>query len=517
MALYPELPNRRKFLERSALGVGSALFLPGLLTNCTDHRIPPDGNPWPPIDLDIDWNDDAKQLVVGALGLIPEAGGILSGLVSFLWPNTQVDIWGQIKAQVEALVDKKIADNVYQTVSEDLKGLNNSTQLYLQEVRNYNEAVKTQPKADPNDLRSQWITTRNLFVNALPHFQSKGYELLLLPLFAQFANMYLSILRDMVANGNEWGRINTDQTQDIADLQKAISDFSTYTNNTFNAEYISISGKTKPDTQTIEPFRTINVFVRSMTINVLDYMDTWPYYDVIKYPKGAKKADGTPINMLFRQVYSDPYGTITDSAPLTLAGLSFPTQGPTNLTVWGGSLIDAIQLTYPANSGPNGVTQTARMGGGGGTNQPPAGGSFTMSPNNPIVQVRVAWGSVVNALQFRFYDGTTTNILGRQDTGFDTPVAYSSRFLSYIHVNGISRFYGTGDSAVFGFLSWTPPAAALRALRTMYITSPKEHSVAELAQAFPTLGLSATPITDELKAARQAYWAALQARAKALK
>ena len=501
------MTNRRKFLERSVLGAGSVLFLPGLLGSCTDHRIPPDGTPiiFPPLsDYKLDWNDDAKITVKSFLEMIPEAGEILGGLVDIFWPNTPDDVWGEVKAEVEAIVNQKIAAAVYQQVSEDLKGLNNSITLYRNELKN----------GTPAEILTQWQITRNSFATALPHFQDPGNELPLLGLFGQFANMYLSVLRDAVISGASWGRSVGDQQQDVTDLKKAILDFANYADRTVTSGADKLN--TKRDDHACEPFRTNNKYVRQMTLTVLDFVETWPYYDVTLYPNGA-----TVVSI--REIYSDPYGTCDDSGNI-VTPYPYPTQFPTQLSVWGGDRIDAVQLTYPAGSGPKGVTQTPRMGdqpfgNTGGSNQPPYGGVFNLSPANPIIQAKVTVSDVVNALHFKFYDGTITNKLGgNYKEGTDTDwLGYTDNALSSIYINGVSRWKQCADCVVFGF-QWHPsPSATLRAIGAIYIKSPKERSAADFAKAFPKLGISAGSITEELKLARKAHWAYIEARAKALK
>ena len=68
---------------------------------------------------------------------------------------------------------------------------------------------------------------------------------------------------------------------------------------------------------------------------------------------------------------------------------------------------------------------------------------------------------------------------------------------------------------VFGFKHWQTPASALRAIGALYVTSPKERSVAEFTPVLPAQ--ASFSITDELKAARAAHWARVDGQAKALK
>ena len=500
MSLQTVMQNRRKFLERSLLGAGSVLFLPAIVGGCTDHRIPEPGTDPDLFDPKIDWNDDAKIVVKTGLEMIPEAGEILGGLVDIFWPSSKEDVWGQVKEQVEAIVDQRIADGVYQQVSEDLKGLNNSTVLYLNEVKN----------GTPLDIKTQWIATRNSFAEALPHFQSAGYELPLVGLFGQFAGLYLAILRDGVISGKDWGRSAADQQQDIKDLQKAISVFSDYAANTVITGAGNLAQKTKRNDHLCEPFRTTNTFLRQMTLTVIDFINTWPYYDVTKYPIGTTV-------VLNRVIYSDPYGTCDDTGNIVTA-YPYPTQRPTNLTVWGHDRIDAVQVTYPAGSGPGGITTTNRMGGSGGDNTV-FGGSYNLSRDNPILYAKVTHSNCVNALRFMFNDKTITKKLGGNyaEGGESDWLGYTNECLSSIHINGISNFYGTADCVVFGFQFWQSPSTTLRAIGAIYVKSPKEHSATDFAKVFPNFAIPATLITEELKLARKAYWAYIKARAEALK
>ncbi|GAB4022196.1 insecticidal delta-endotoxin Cry8Ea1 family protein [Spirosoma koreense] len=497
--------TRKQFIGRSLLGFGSAFILPSMLQSCMkDHDLPNPvggGNHPPLLTYTVDWNDDAKTMVASAIEMVPVAGDLLGGLVEILWPSTQEDVWGEIKSQVEALVNQQIAAAVYTQVSEDLQGLSNSLTIYQNELK----------EGTTGEILNQWMITKNLFVAALPHFQSQGNQVPLLPLFGQFVNLYLGILRDGVANGLSWGRTAADHQQDITDLKNAITTSVNYTTTTYNNGRSALLQKTKADSHHIEPFKTVNIYDRQMSQTVLVFMDMWPYFDVDKYPNGTKV-------VYSREIYSDPYGTADDSGPIVLP--SAPTQSPSNITVWGWDRIDAVQVTYPAGGGPGGVTTTPRMGDqNGGSNQPPYGGSFNLSPQS-IAAGRVTYGSIVNSMQFIYGDQTSTPMMGgnagwgSNDTGW---VGYSDTFLSSVHINGVSSYYGSADLVVFGFQYWTTPNSQLNAIQTMYVTSPKERSVTDFAKEFPNLSITDNLITDTLKKERSDYWAKLKARAEALK
>lgn len=499
--------HRRTFLERSLLGAGGLLFSSSLLQSCTDHDIPDPASPLQPPLLggSIDWNDDAKTMTTSAIEMIPEVGDLLGGLLEIFWPSSKEDVWGEIKAQVEALVDQKIAAQVYVNVQGNLTGLNNSLVSYVNEVKNGTQ----------EEILTQWMITKNLFELYQPNFQSTGNELPLLPLFGQFANLYLALLRDGVSFGLSWGRTPADHQQDIKELKDAISSFTTWTTNTFFNGRNALIQKTKADSHHIEPFKTVNTYDRQMSQTVLSFMDVWPFFDVTQFPNGT-----TAEGIYRREIYSDPFGTADNSGNIVIT-TPIPTQFPTNVTVWAYDRIDAVQVTYPSGSGPGGVTQTKRMGdSSGGTSNAPIGGSFNLTPENPITHARASYGSIINAMAFTWANNTTTPWMGAHNGiyGADSDwVGYTNTALSSIHINGISDFYGSADLVVFGFQPWTAPAARLNAIRALYIRTPKERSAADFSKQFSKVAVPANLITEELKAARKAYWEDLQARAKANK
>lgn len=489
--------TRRNFLKRSAQGTGSLLFSSLLLQSCLkDHNLPTPGfTPIalpPTLTMKFDWNDAAKTVVTSGLEMIPEAGEILGPLVEIFWPKSKEDVWGEIKGEVEALIDEKLSDFEYQQVQQQLDGLAKAVNNYLATLKDGTDAEKL----------IEWHNMNDAFSIALPFFQAEGYQLLLLPLFVQFANMYLAILRDVVISGKEWGRSEKEQSDDPSTLTEKINEFYSYAADTFNQGRLNVALKTKPDNHKCEPFRSINQYDRQMTLTVLDYMNAWPYFDVIRFPNGA------PV-VSTREIYSDPMGTCDDSGNIVIATPT-PTQPLTQLSVWSGDYFNSIQVTYPAGSGPGGVTQTKRMGVSGGFNR-----VYTISPNNPIVAAQTTYGSIVNTIQFTYADGSTSDVLGKNAGSNNTTWNFDSEILSSVHINGMSNYYGSADCVVYGFQYAKSPSAALYAIQAIYVKSPKERSVGDFAKAFPKFSIPANLITDDLKAARKAHWDYLKTLVKA--
>lgn len=413
--------------------------------------------------VSFDWNHAAETSIETALQMVPYVGGLLGALVDIFWPQSEENVWAEIEQDVERLINQKISQLVSEQVQNSLAGLKNNLADYL-------TAVNDQ---DPKTIPDRWITADGDFDQQLPSFQTQGYELLLLPLFAQFANLNLSLLRDGVLNGASWGWNDKTQQSNLAKLQQKITDYTTYAQKIYQQGHDNLAKSTKANYHECEPFRTLNAFQRQMTTGILDFLQLWPYFDPSKYPK--------PVSIyLDREIYSDPVGTADDSGPINLP--TRPTQPISQITVWAWDRIDAVQLTYPSGGGPGGVTTTPRMGDIGGSNQPPYGGVFNVS-SNPVVVAAGLADDICNAFSFTFKDGTSSGTLGGNDAGgLSFSFSYAGEILSSIHINGVSSFYGSADCAVFGFKYEKTKSASVEALRRLYIASPKGATVQQLAQ-----------------------------------
>lgn len=418
------------------------------------------------VEYEFDYNNAARVVISTALGEIPGVGFALGALVEIFWPDSQQDVWSEIKDEVEQLVDEKISELVYQQVQEDLEGLENNLNEYLWAVQNSQSQTY---------ISEKYNVALGDFLQQLPHFQSKGYELPLLPLFTQFANMHLSLLRDGALYGTSWGWTEEIQQHTREQIVETISSYVEYTEKIYNDGLQSTQKNAPSNKHYTEPFNTVNRYIREMTLDVLDFKDMWQYFDPVKYP--------TPASIyLSREIYSDAVGTADNSGTIKLP--SAPQQPISKVEVWAWDRIDACQITYPNGGGPGGVTQTSRMGDkSGGSSNPPHGGVFNLSRENPIVKVTARTGDILNAWWFTFKDGSVSNQLGgNYSGGSDHVFTYPDEILSSIKIMGISSYYGSADCAVFGFKfdreSTLPDQAVLQ---KMYIASPSALKPEELA------------------------------------
>ncbi|ROO87362.1 delta endotoxin-like protein [Actinocorallia herbida] len=417
------------------LSEGWSVTLP-LSSSCTDNYYddngPADLEPSPP------YSAMAEIITATALGFVPEVGNLLSGIVYVFWaPSlTGISPWTQIVQQTAQLIDQRIEQEIYQSVEDTLNGLQNDLADYLQAV----------PTQDYPVIADYWIAADAFFDHDMPSFQQSGYEVNLLPLFAQAANLHLVLLRDGVLFGQTWGWNGAQMQKVQQKLTKQIETYSDYANQYYKQGLQQITLDTLPDDHECEPFASVNRYVRQMTLGVTDLVAVWPYLDPSVYP--------TPVTpYLDREIYSDPIGTCDDSGPISIDPAQTPTEPITRIAVWGGDRIDAAQVTYPSGGGPGGITQTPRMGdSNGGSDQPPHGGVFDLT-NSSQVTVAAGLGSQIpNAFSFTFADGSQTGELGGgYQEGEPFGFSYPGEIMSRLHINGISDFFGSADCAVFGF------------------------------------------------------------------
>jgi delta endotoxin, N-terminal domain len=292
--------------------------------------------------------DKIKSGIIWGLEKVPEAGELFALIVEELWPDPEKeDVWDEIKEKVEKLLNEKISDLVYNNIKDSLKGLQRNSAEYTQALSDSPDHIQY--------ITEKYNVAKGDFNQQRSHFQAEGYELLLLPLFAQMANMHLALIRDGCIHGKSWGW--TDKI--VADLKKELTDTineyskhvdDNYSKELANKKTIASNILNSNDVyRYTNSFNVVNGFVREMTISVLDYRQMWPYMDISTYPK--------PLYVLLtREVYSDAVGP--SYSPI-LPRLEPTGKMMTNCRIRQAVKIDSVTPSY------NGV-QMRPMGGDGG-------------------------------------------------------------------------------------------------------------------------------------------------------
>ncbi|MCS6326921.1 MAG: hypothetical protein H8K06_07535 [Nitrospira sp.] len=482
---------------------------------------PPTQSAPAPTDIN-DWNNTAMNVIASALGMVPEVGSLLSGLVYILWPSEQEDVWDEIKDQVQALVQQDLTQLVENLEAQTLKGLKGS-------IQDYQDAITTK---DPSNISQNWTSAKLNFVQQMPQFQTQGYEVALLPYYAQAVNLYLALLRDGVLHGTDWGWTDADVAVATKEMNQFIQDACQWVDTTFGREYgrrtsefgaaqdayvqFCNSGNDPINYSlgyhyNVTAWNDQNNFLTWMTLKVLDFRNLWPFC-----------TSGQADAVLHREIYSAVCGS-SDYSPIPVRpwwrlNPPAPIQPLSTIEVFAGDRIDGVRLAYPPGGGPGGQTQVVGGALTGDTHATLAIGA------NPLVAVSVSFGDIVGALQFDFLDGTFRNI------GRDNPPSKHTWYLpaphgeiiSSIYIHGTSEFYQSADLIIIGYQYQQKTTADLTALRHLYIVSPSEIDLPHLAARCVTKPVSIETLTETAKregwdTQRQQYRAARKPRASAAK
>jgi hypothetical protein len=441
-------------------------------------------------------NSDIGILISGLIGCVPEVGSLLSGIFNVLWgaSTTPNGNWTAILDDINEIIQQDITLLVISTETDILSGIAGALSDYLLVVQ-----AQDQPL-----IPDAWNTALSALDVALPSFQQTGYEIVLLPLFGQFANLYLAHLRDGVQYGETaWGWNDVLYQSMLAKLEDSINNFGMYVANWYSTGLDSIQKSTKANNTDCQPFSTVNAYQRKMQLGALDYSQFWPLFDptVTTYPVVF-----TPM----REIFTDPIGTCTDSGPIVMQ--SMPSQPISSFTIWSGSNVDGVQITYPDGGGPGGVTTTARMG-----DQDGGAPTVFQMVGNPIVQATAVTSEIVNSVSFTFNDGTSAGPLGTNvDQGEQFTYAYDGEIVSRIHINGLNNYYGCADCIVFGFKFAVPPAPSPNTVRRMYVSSPVSATVEQLASKhagrFDPGAMAEQAELEDWETERRQYWESVQRR-----
>nr|BAD35163.1 cancer cell-killing Cry protein [Bacillus thuringiensis] len=285
------------------------------------------------------YSADVKDAVITSINIasyllsvpFPPAGvaaGILGALLGLLWPTNTQAVWEAFMNTVEALINQKLDEYARSKAISELNGLKNVLELYQDAADDWNE--------NPGDLRNknrvltEFRNVNGHFENSMPSFAVRNFEVNLLPVYAEAANLHLLLLRDAVKFGEGWGmstdpgaerddmyrrlrsrtEIYTDHCvntynqglQQAKSLQANVSDYSRYPWTQYNQSGGFSYREAKGEYRGTENWNLYNAFRRDMTILVLDIIAQFPTYDPGLYSRPVKSE-------LTREVYTDIRGT----------------------------------------------------------------------------------------------------------------------------------------------------------------------------------------------------------------
>lgn len=268
----------------------------------------------PPI---VDPITDLKAAISIGLGAIPTIGGALAVIFGLLWPVDATDVWDKIKDKVQQMINQAIDQVVLTGLQTQIAGMKSVLSSHLLCIK----AVADHP-GDPQvlqDLIASARSAQDLFLQAAPFFEldgNPGWKGRILPLFAQFANLHLSFLQDIVANGRQKygfsaGLVATystefDQRVDhcIRHVDATLPGANSDIENKYQQErskYQVADGFHDLDyiaTGTWHGRQDANRAANDLVVYVKDYRDLWP----------SMKTSGGARPVLDRELWYGPYG-----------------------------------------------------------------------------------------------------------------------------------------------------------------------------------------------------------------
>jgi hypothetical protein len=468
------------------------------------------GSSYTPEFADFESND-LMILLSSMVGMVPIVGPMLAGVTALLWPASG-------DAEINKLIDSKIDAAIQKQLVDDLTGLKDDVNDFLQELHDWQasdgcpqwqdlDAWSTNPYCSigAQATYTNFATTYKFFLDHRPHFQSPGEEVRLLPLYAQFENLFLAFLREGVLLEPYWTATGAILPGDIAKPRRTMTieldpdptaeeygDWGPgYQNYNVGVKYVTDVYEKgladQPAASSDSNWEKRNGYQRTMAAYVLNFRDAWKYLDPDAYPQGVPGGIKDT-----RMIFSDLVGGVVSWSSFTQpANVAGPLS---ELTIWAEttdplrygrtSVIEAVQSTSPPTAGParaGAITGDAALDGGMGH----TAGFIDLRERGPIVKVEAANEKSRNIFYpdpfpgrvvFTFATGEKTSIGGEKDpnklldTDYEAITAdYPGYVLATVQAIGTFDHLGSdgatvADSMVFGFRradSFSPSGAAI--------------------------------------------------------
>lgn len=227
-------------------------------------------------------------------GLISGVLGIVGSIADILWKEE--DVWESLLRQVEAIIDQRLSTFVINQANAQLVGLQNVLTAYEVAVAEWRRNPSL-PNAARVILRFSNADAQ--FRAAMPSFAINGYEVLLLPVYAQAANLHLLLLRDIIRLAAELG-YEEEANLNHEEQLKFIEQYTNHCISTYMTGLNNLRGTTATQ------WLNFNRYRRELTLTVLDLVALFPTYDFRKYPVSTQME-------LSRTIYTDPIGYSTNN------------------------------------------------------------------------------------------------------------------------------------------------------------------------------------------------------------
>ncbi|MGX4669829.1 insecticidal delta-endotoxin Cry8Ea1 family protein [Cerasibacillus sp. JNUCC 74] len=266
--------------------------------------------------------------MLGALSTFTITSGLIISfgtLFSIYWPEGEKDktAWRQFMKIGEDAFQEQITKNVKEDAEAKLHGLRQVLGSYEEAFQSWRKLKEKQilgtPPSNENIqqaaslVKIRFEIAHNNLLQHMPEYQISDYKVVLLPTYAQAANLHLNLLQQGTQFADEWNkdmshsRIKDETIAGTSDyyyqkLKLYIKDYINYCVKTYY-EGLNELKSSKDITWDI-----YNNYRFEMTLNVLDLITLYPFYDLKKYPKGVDSE-------LTREIYTPLDGFFQDTEP----------------------------------------------------------------------------------------------------------------------------------------------------------------------------------------------------------
>ncbi|RGP43380.1 insecticidal delta-endotoxin Cry8Ea1 family protein, partial [Bacillus thuringiensis] len=226
----------------------------------------------------------------------------LMSIYEKLFPTPDPATMEEILTAVEAMLNQKLSEEVHTRITLELQGLQQNVANFLEDVEDFDNLIILDGVEDgnqPQAIIDSVNTLHQLFVNRMPQFQNPTYKVLLLPLFAQAANLHIAFLKEVLDNASNWGLTSAQVKTYTNRFLDAIRDYSNHCIETYQRDF---------QQQFSKNFKAVLEYRTFMILNVLEYVSLWPMLRftnlVIKTSSHLYEYGGRPVNSISTVPYS---------------------------------------------------------------------------------------------------------------------------------------------------------------------------------------------------------------------
>lgn len=228
-------------------------------------------------------------------GFVPVAGPVLSVLtqvLGLLWPSGQDITWENLMKRGEELFKQTVEESIKYQAEQELIKSQSMVTFYQVALDDW---INTPGRITAESMRDTFRNAIQQLDAQMSAFKKSGYEVPLLPTYAQAANLNVIVLKDITIFGEQWGFEQSDIDYYYKLFLNSITNHTDYVSKWYQEGLNRLPKLSSTD------WIAYNRFRREMTLMALDIIALFPTYDAFLYPMETKTE-------LTRELYMDPEG-----------------------------------------------------------------------------------------------------------------------------------------------------------------------------------------------------------------